>query len=206
MLVATILDDNQIYAHGIAHLLSEYFARKNWNIRFHINDIECLADSDIVFKSESYRLPYVADSERFTRSVNAFHIVLMFGDYQLNQDNLIFRHDPISTIQDKLTRTLYGNGHDACGKPPFSFWGVVSHGTEKLTHVEMQVLTLMAAGNTQMEVARNLRKSVKTISRQKRAAMKKLGLRNNMEFYRYIRSRENLPLFSTLSEMPRGMN
>ncbi|AIY44075.1 Capsular synthesis regulator component B [Collimonas arenae] len=50
---------------------------------------------------------------------------------------------------------------------------------------ETEVLRLYAAGNTLHDIARRLSKSVKTVSLQKAAAMKKMGLRNDIELGRY---------------------
>lgn len=50
---------------------------------------------------------------------------------------------------------------------------------------ETEVLRLYAAGNSLREISERLSKSVKTVSLQKTAAMKKLGLRNDIELGRY---------------------
>jgi two-component system, NarL family, captular synthesis response regulator RcsB len=54
-----------------------------------------------------------------------------------------------------------------------------------LTRRELEVLTHYAAGHGVTEIARMLGRSVKTISAQKCAAMKKLTLTNDIELYRF---------------------
>ncbi|MEO6918069.1 MAG: response regulator transcription factor [Collimonas sp.] len=50
---------------------------------------------------------------------------------------------------------------------------------------EIEVLRLYAAGNSLRDIAKRLSKSVKTVSLQKASAMKKMGLRNDIELGRY---------------------
>jgi len=55
----------------------------------------------------------------------------------------------------------------------------------RLSPREMEVVRLLAAGRTQREVAACLNRSAKTISHQKRSAMHKLGLRNDIDLARF---------------------
>jgi two-component system, NarL family, captular synthesis response regulator RcsB len=57
-----------------------------------------------------------------------------------------------------------------------------------LTPREQDVLHAYAQGLSLVEVARLMARSIKTISRQKRSAMVKLGLRNDAELYQYLAS------------------
>ncbi|MBA0220140.1 DNA-binding response regulator [Stenotrophomonas maltophilia] len=50
---------------------------------------------------------------------------------------------------------------------------------------ELEVLRLLVEGYSQREVARQLCRSVQTISAQKRSAMKKLGLNSTIDVHRY---------------------
>ena len=53
---------------------------------------------------------------------------------------------------------------------------------------EAEVLRLFASGQTVSAIARQLERSVKTVSRQKMDAMAKLGLRSDLELYAYARA------------------
>ncbi|MGN6482357.1 response regulator [Luteibacter sp.] len=57
---------------------------------------------------------------------------------------------------------------------------------ERLTQREIAVLRAYARGLSLAEVARLMTRSIKTISRQKRSAMLKLGLRNDAQLYQYL--------------------
>ncbi|WP_445143918.1 response regulator [Dyella sp. Tek66A03] len=56
-----------------------------------------------------------------------------------------------------------------------------------LSKRETEVLRLFASGITVSEIAIQLNRSVKTISRQKMDAMSKLGLRSDLDIYNYAR-------------------
>jgi two-component system capsular synthesis response regulator RcsB len=57
----------------------------------------------------------------------------------------------------------------------------------RLSPHEAEVVRLFAQGMTVTEIATHLSRSVKTISRQKSDAMRKLGLANNSQLYAYAR-------------------
>jgi two-component system capsular synthesis response regulator RcsB len=58
-----------------------------------------------------------------------------------------------------------------------------------LSKRETEVLRLFASGLTVSEIAAQLNRSVKTISRQKMDAMTKLGLKSDLEIYTYAREK-----------------
>lgn len=60
-----------------------------------------------------------------------------------------------------------------------------SHSVSRLTDRESEVIRMLVAGMSVTEIARKLDRSVKTVSKQKTDAMKKLGLRSDMEIYAY---------------------
>ncbi|TBR39042.1 MULTISPECIES: response regulator transcription factor [Dyella] len=60
-----------------------------------------------------------------------------------------------------------------------------AHSVSRLTDREGEVIRLLVAGMSVTEIARKLDRSVKTVSKQKTDAMKKLGLRSDMEIYAY---------------------
>ena len=62
--------------------------------------------------------------------------------------------------------------------------------TEALSVREAEVLRLLAQGQTVTEIAHMSGRSVKTISQQKRYAMRKLGLQSDSQLYQYARSHQ----------------
>lgn len=56
-----------------------------------------------------------------------------------------------------------------------------------LSKREAEVMRLFALGHTVSEIARQLNRSVKTVSSQKVEAMRKLGVKSDLEFYAYAR-------------------
>lgn len=65
--------------------------------------------------------------------------------------------------------------------------GGQADGLPTLSKRETEVLRLFASGFTVTEIAGQLNRSVKTISRQKMDAMGKLGLKNDLDVYAYAR-------------------
>lgn len=65
--------------------------------------------------------------------------------------------------------------------------GNPADGHPALSKRETEVLRLFASGFTVTEIAGQLNRSVKTISRQKMDAMNKLGLKNDLDVYAYAR-------------------
>ncbi|MFC3814602.1 response regulator [Lysobacter sp. GCM10012299] len=62
-------------------------------------------------------------------------------------------------------------------------------GEARLSRRETEVLRMFASGLTVSQIAAQLSRSAKTISRQKMDAMAKLGLRNDREVYNYAREK-----------------
>lgn len=56
-----------------------------------------------------------------------------------------------------------------------------------LSKREAEVMRLFALGHTVSDIARQLNRSVKTVSSQKVEAMRKLGVKSDLEFYAYAR-------------------
>ncbi|GAC1317044.1 MAG: response regulator transcription factor [Collimonas sp.] len=60
------------------------------------------------------------------------------------------------------------------------------------TRREVEVLKMYVVGNSLREIAEQLNKSVKTVGLQKASAMKKMGLRNDIELGRYTSTMERI--------------
>jgi len=65
--------------------------------------------------------------------------------------------------------------------------GESADSTTTLSKREAEVMRLFALGHTVSEIARQLNRSVKTVSSQKVEAMRKLGVKSDLEFYAYAR-------------------
>lgn len=60
-------------------------------------------------------------------------------------------------------------------------------GDVRLSPREMEVIRLLASGKNVTEIAKDMHRSITTISRQKGDAMRKLGISSNAELYAYAR-------------------
>ena len=62
----------------------------------------------------------------------------------------------------------------------------------KLSPRETEILRLLASGMSGDQIAHHIQRSKKTVSRQKRAGMRKLGVATDAEFFLYLRERDDL--------------
>ncbi|MEW5026255.1 LuxR C-terminal-related transcriptional regulator, partial [Klebsiella pneumoniae] len=62
------------------------------------------------------------------------------------------------------------------------------YGDKRLSPKESEVLRLFAEGFLVIEIAKKLNRSIKTISRQKKSAMMKLGVENDIALLNYLSS------------------
>ncbi|PFH09622.1 two-component system capsular synthesis response regulator RcsB [Collimonas sp. PA-H2] len=163
--------------------------------------VECLESTqcDLVITEFSMPMKRVGDGLHLLSYIRRHHpltwlVVLTMNDFPvvLHQiinsgvNGLLHKSDAIPEI-GKTIRHL-GNSTPYVGP---SFQALLRNGMEGQARYlipsprETEVLRLYAAGNSLHDIARRLSKSVKTVSLQKASAMKKLGLRNDIELGRY---------------------
>ena len=98
---------------------------------------------------------------------------------------MIFREDCIDTVTNKITtvfkRKLRGFNDNLSERKSTRVLGLPSSERQYLTPNENIVLKLFNEGFSGGDIARILKKSEKTVSGQKRSAMKKLGARTDVE-------------------------
>jgi len=95
------------------------------------------------------------------------------------------KSEPLTELAEAVVRVSQGlyRVPAACRQRP---------GQEPLSRNEREVLRLLLAGLTVSEIAQRRHRSVKTVSTQKVAALRKLGLRNDAEIYSLRRQLEAL--------------
>lgn len=98
---------------------------------------------------------------------------------------MIFREDSLDTVSNKiatvLKRRLRGLTESLIERKPSGVLSGTSSERQYLTPNENIVLKLFNEGFSGGDIARILKKSEKTVSGQKRSAMKKLGARTDVE-------------------------
>ena len=101
---------------------------------------------------------------------------------------LFDKHQPLEGLINAITRVGKGNTYISdtfSSVRTSSLRGDTLHKT--LTARELEVLRLFGQNRSGREIAIHLNRSEKTISRQKRMAMQKLGIRCNSDLTEYIR-------------------
>ncbi|SOZ64432.1 Two component transcriptional regulator, LuxR family [Cupriavidus taiwanensis] len=100
---------------------------------------------------------------------------------------ILSKQDPLEQLAEAVRAVMAG--HRYLGSAVRSMASEASAaragGAPVLSWREVEILRLVGAGRTTTEVARHLRRTVQTASTQKRSAMRKLGLRSDVEIYRY---------------------
>jgi len=105
-------------------------------------------------------------------------------------DGLLSKQDPIDLIPQAIAAALARERYIgpavrdllACGLPV----APRANPYRSLSNREREVLTLYAAGMSVTRIARQLGRSIKTISAQKCSAMRKLSLSNDIDLYRFL--------------------
>jgi len=95
---------------------------------------------------------------------------------------LISKADTLTELP--LAVSVVAKGRNYVSK---SMEGYLESETAKLSPRETEVLRLFASGYTVSEIARQLNRSVKTVSSQKMEAMNKLGIKSDLGIYAYAR-------------------
>lgn len=180
MLTVTILDENWCYAQGMIHLLQNYFSERNLTSRCFVNNEAYLPKSDIILKSDNYQIDAGAEPSHLERYLN---VAISPGPYFFSQDNVLFRSDPMATVVKKLDKS----GVNLSARSGRKILGITAQARQRLSETEIIVMSLTGKGKSLAETARILQKSIKTVSCQKRSAMRKLNLHNNYEYYDCIR-------------------
>jgi two-component system, NarL family, captular synthesis response regulator RcsB len=103
---------------------------------------------------------------------------------------LLNKSDALTELTLAIQAVSHGREYiSAAIKAPLEATRVGESSTEhtELSARETEVLRLFASGLTVSQIAIQLNRSVKTISRQKMDAMSKLGLKSDLEVYAYAR-------------------
>ncbi|HEL2977359.1 TPA: response regulator transcription factor [Stenotrophomonas maltophilia] len=97
---------------------------------------------------------------------------------------IVSKAEPLAMLSDAIVRISQGLTRLP---PDFALPG----GYLELSRNEREVLDLLLAGLTVSEIALRRHRSIKTVSTQKTAALRKLGLRNAVEIYAMRRQMES---------------
>ena len=98
---------------------------------------------------------------------------------------VVSKAEPLPLLSEAIVRVSLGLDRlpPDCRNPADS---------EDLSRNEREVLHLLLAGLTVSEIAQQRHRSIKTVSTQKKAALRKLGLRNDAEIYAMRQQLESL--------------
>ena len=106
-----------------------------------------------------------------------------------NVRGVVSKSDAMKELPTAATAATAGRGYLSASvrKQIESVQRESTDSTTTLSKREAEVMRLFALGLTVSEIARQLNRSVKTVSSQKVEAMRKLGVKSDLEFYAYAR-------------------
>ncbi|MDR0182176.1 response regulator transcription factor [Lysobacter arvi] len=106
-----------------------------------------------------------------------------------NVRGVVSKSDAMKELPTAVTAATAGRSYLSASvrKQIESVQGESQDATTALSKREAEVMRLFALGHTVSEIARQLNRSVKTVSSQKVEAMRKLGVKSDLEFYAYAR-------------------
>jgi len=182
-----ILEDVYYGRNGIVQLLS---SKKEWDILFLGIGYQKMSDMRMVTKVISQKTTtsvvivaptFNQDEERIYRKDGAKYYIMECSDMSNNCE-------PInSLIQEIHERKIMLSEREHGLTESLSHSQIVDL-FEALSPCEKTVIKLYLRGLSLTEIASLNKKSIKTVSGQKKSAMKKLGIANSMEIFRYLGS------------------
>ena len=193
-----LADDHPVIIAGIrgyidrcADLSVAAIANSTDQLLARLKDTEC----DILITDFSMPMRHMSDGLTLLSYIKRHHpqvclIVLTMNMmpavlYQIiksGADAVLHMNDEISSIRDAIEGTANNTRYIGKSVREILRGGPVGRMPTKR---ETEVLRMYADGHTMQEIATRLNKSVKTIALQKTSAMRKVGLRNDVELGRY---------------------
>jgi two-component system, NarL family, captular synthesis response regulator RcsB len=163
-----------------------------------IADIPCdLVLSDIGMQGVNGESNAIAFLKRLVRQVPRPYVVavtmiahpqMIAGLFHLGVDGVVDKRDTVQSLSEAITAITGGRRFAS----PHA-WEVLSAvqdgasaGAGTLSAREWDVFRLYASGMTIPEIAREFGRSSKTVATQRRCAMRKLGLRSELELIAYL--------------------
>ncbi|MBS2784183.1 response regulator transcription factor [Aeromonas salmonicida] len=109
---------------------------------------------------------------------------------KLGVSGLLIKKTVISELSDTINKIISGKNYISNSVKNLMAEVNLDHhiNPAQLTPKETEVLRLLASGMSVTQVSEYLHRSVKTISTQKRGAMKKLGITSDSELYEYAKT------------------
>jgi len=182
-----ILEDVYYGRNGIVQLLS---SKKEWDILFLGIGYQKMSDMRMVTKVISQKTTtsvvivaptFNQDEERIYRKDGAKYYIMECSEMSNNCESIN------SLIQEIHERKIMLSEREHRLTESLSHSQIVDL-FEALSPCEKTVIKLYLRGLSLTEIASLNKKSIKTVSGQKKSAMKKLGIANSMEIFRYLGS------------------
>lgn len=193
MINVAISESNHFFEYGLKKLLKSYFFYQNRKVNFSGYEDKFADEPWLIFRSldahiDSYGCnPFMREGRQRIIPICMPQDLACIELRPCIRDSIFFfRNDSVDTLLEKLDalwRPWPMNNnvravHECvpCGECRF----------QRLSYSEKKVIRYIGLGFTVSNISRMLQKNVKTISSQKRSAMRKLNMSRNIELYRFL--------------------
>ncbi len=193
MINVAISESNRYFEYGLKRLVKSYFFYQNLKVNFSGYEKKFADEPWLIFRPLEANIdnygcyPFVSEGQQRI-------IPICMPEDLANVEMrpcvrgtiFFFRNDSVETLLEKLdalwrpwpmnshARTLHE--YNPCGECRF----------QRLSYSEKKIIRYIGLGFTVSNISRMLQKNVKTVSGQKRSAMRKLNMSRNIDLYRFL--------------------
>ncbi|WON78399.1 LuxR C-terminal-related transcriptional regulator [Serratia sp. UGAL515B_01] len=193
MINISISESNRYFEHGLKKILESYFFYQNVKINFTSYDKSFADESWLIFRPLDERIdnygchPFISNGQqRVVPICMPEDLTKMAMRPCIRNTVFLFRSDSVDTLLQKLDELWNpweinnrAGLYDECTScEGCSF--------QQLSYNEKRIIRYIGMGFSISNISRILKKNVKTVSSQKRSAMKKLNMSRNIDLYRFL--------------------
>lgn len=199
MINISISESNRYFEHGLKRLLESYFFYQNVKVNFTSYDKNFAEESWLIFRPLDERIdnygcyPFVNNGQqRVVPICMPEDLAKITIRPCIRGTVFLFRNDSVDTLLTKLD-SLW-NPWENSSQPRTEGRCTSCEGCnfQQLSYSEKRIIRYIGMGFSISNISRILNKNVKTVSSQKRSAMKKLNMSRNIDLYRFLIHSEQL--------------
>lgn len=193
MINVSILESDRYFEYGLRKLVTSYFFYKNLKVNFTGYDRTFAGESMLVFRSLDTFTQSFSCYCLFNQGLQRVIPICMPKDLTrhevcscIRDTTFFFRNDSIETLLKKLDKVWLpqqSNNHSLAHSNDVPYEDCRF---QRLSYSEKNIIRYIGLGFSVSTISRMLKKNVKTVSSQKRSAMRKLNMNRDIELYQFL--------------------
>lgn len=199
MINVSILESDCYFEHGLKKLLESYFFYQNVKVNFTIYDKNFADESWLIFRPLDERIdnygcyPFVSNGQQRVVPICMPEDLVKIAVRPCIRDTVfLFRNDSVDTLLAKLDALWNPWEINSKEKSEDECASCEGCNFQQLSFSEKRIIRYIGMGFSISNISRILKKNVKTVSSQKRSAMRKLNMSRNIDLYRFLIHSEQL--------------